>query len=337
VVFVVEGDWAPTSRRDEEARIGSLAYALKKLGNPEDAAEFTRCLNAICEDGDALSRQTGARYYYGEVARRGIGEALKEMGLVAMHLASLNPTDEVVGVEDEVAWELCGKSKPRSLFDREVAEVERMIRGRRKSKFFAHDEWTEWWDNWEANGASFKEFEDAFAHLEALDQYGENGAIIVMSAHERTRACGRVDPEITADDLSVEARHLLGEMRRAYGSGVEIQEIWEEIDAQLDCIFPVYGRTPQGGRFISRANAEWQRFTRESLESLLEEFSSDCHLTAMRHNPIYRRFYSTIRDAGDTRLVGQAMKDAYAAKESVSYRSNISHFSQRLRPSNARD
>src|SRR5262245_18142224 len=86
VIFAVEGDWAPINQRDEEARIGSLAYALKKLGNLEDAAEFTRCLNAICEDGDALSRQTVARYYYGEIAMYGAGEALKEMGLIAMHL-----------------------------------------------------------------------------------------------------------------------------------------------------------------------------------------------------------------------------------------------------------
>jgi hypothetical protein len=133
VIYAVEGDWAPTSQMDEESRIGSLAYALKKLGNPEDAIEFIRCLNAICEDGDALSRQTVARYYYGEVASRGVGEALKEMGLIAMHLASLTPVEEVVGVEDAAAWELYGKSNPRSLFGREVAEIERMIRGRRKS------------------------------------------------------------------------------------------------------------------------------------------------------------------------------------------------------------
>jgi hypothetical protein len=316
VIFAVEGDWAPTSQMDEEARIGSIAYALKKLGNPEDAVEFIRCLNAICENGDALSRQTVARYYYGEIARRGAGPVLKEMGLIAMHLASLNPVDEVVGVEDEAAWELHGKSNPRSLFDQEVAEVERMIRGRRKSRCFAHDEWTEWLNDLEANGASLKELDDAFAQVEASDQYDENGAIIVMSAHERTRSCGRVDPEITADDLPVEARHLLGEMRRAYASGVEIKEIWEEIDAQLGSIFPVFGRTPQGSRFFSRANAEWQRFTRESLELLLEEFSSDCHLTAMRHSHTYHRFYSTIREAGDTRIVGQALQDAYAAKES---------------------
>src|SRR6516165_1672385 len=64
VIYSVEGDSAPTSQQDEEARIATLAYALKKLGNPEDAAEFMRCLNAICEEGDARYRQVAASYYY---------------------------------------------------------------------------------------------------------------------------------------------------------------------------------------------------------------------------------------------------------------------------------
>src|SRR5499426_1930187 len=50
VLYTIEGDLNPTSQQDEEARIATLAYALKKLGNPEDAAEFMRCLNAICTE-----------------------------------------------------------------------------------------------------------------------------------------------------------------------------------------------------------------------------------------------------------------------------------------------
>ena len=38
----VGGDSTPTSQQDEESRIATLAHALKKLGNPEDAAEFMR-------------------------------------------------------------------------------------------------------------------------------------------------------------------------------------------------------------------------------------------------------------------------------------------------------
>src|SRR5262249_19285610 len=60
VLYKVEGDLTPTSQQDEEARIATLAYTLKKLGNQEDAAEFMRCLNTICEGGDARYRQVAA-------------------------------------------------------------------------------------------------------------------------------------------------------------------------------------------------------------------------------------------------------------------------------------
>jgi hypothetical protein len=82
VIYSVEGDSTPTSQQGEEARIATLAHALKKLGNPEDAAEFMRCLNAICEEGDARYRQVVASYYYGEIAERGAGPVLKVMALI---------------------------------------------------------------------------------------------------------------------------------------------------------------------------------------------------------------------------------------------------------------
>ncbi|MBO0862777.1 MAG: hypothetical protein J2P21_30630 [Chloracidobacterium sp.] len=44
VIYAVEGDSTPTSQQNEEARIATLAHALKKLGNTEDAAENMRCL-----------------------------------------------------------------------------------------------------------------------------------------------------------------------------------------------------------------------------------------------------------------------------------------------------
>ena len=99
VIFKVDGDAFPTSQEDEEARIGSLAYAIKKLGNEVDAAEFVRCLNAICEDGDARGRQTIASHYYREIAGRGVGVTLKEMALLAMQLQE----PAVVENEEEVA------------------------------------------------------------------------------------------------------------------------------------------------------------------------------------------------------------------------------------------
>ena len=316
VIYSVEGDSTPTSQQDEEARIATLAHALKKLGNPEDAAEFMRCLSAICEEGDARYRQVAASYYYKEIAERGVGHVLKEMALLAMQLASLNPVTEEAESDSEVTYTLYAESKSRSLFDREVAEVERLIRGRRKSACFARDEWTEWLSDLEANGASLEELDEAFAQVEALDQYDEGGAIIRMSARERTVACGRVDHEFTADDLPERARYLAGYLRRAYSDGVEIDVIWDDINAQLDILLPVTGRTADGGRFFSRANIELQRITRDTLEAILDDCCHDCNLNAMRCSRSYRRFYQKIREADDTKIVGQTMKEAYAAKES---------------------
>ncbi|MBO0862234.1 MAG: hypothetical protein J2P21_27810, partial [Chloracidobacterium sp.] len=113
-----------------------------------------RCLNEICEGGDARYRQVAASYYYGEIAERGLGVALKEMALIAMHLASLNPVTEELEGDSEMGYALRGEVRPRSLFDLEVAEVNWMIRSHRKSAGFVHDEWTEWLNDLEAGGAT---------------------------------------------------------------------------------------------------------------------------------------------------------------------------------------
>ena len=121
VIYAIESDSSPTSQQDEEARIATLAYALKKFGNQEDAAEFMRCLNAICVDGDARYRQMAASHYYGEIAERGVRAVLKEMALLSMQLASLNPVTEEVECGSCAVYGLSGKSRPRTLFDLEVA------------------------------------------------------------------------------------------------------------------------------------------------------------------------------------------------------------------------
>ena len=113
VIYSVEGDSIPTSQQDEESRIATLAHALKKLGNPEDAAEFMRCLNAICEGVDARYRQVAASYYYGEIAERGMGTVLKEIGLIAMHLASLNLVTEEAQNDSDIGFALREESRSR--------------------------------------------------------------------------------------------------------------------------------------------------------------------------------------------------------------------------------
>jgi hypothetical protein len=328
VIYTVEGDLTRVSQQDEEARIGSLAYALATLGNSADAAEFIRCLNAICADGDALSRQAAARHYYAEVATRGVGPALKEMGMLAMQLASLSATWETEssdweeGVDSLETGSNLGwreEVEPEDIeryFALEVGAITRMTRGRRKSACFVHDEMTDWLSDLEAGGADLDELDKAFAHAEAMEQYDEGGAVIVMSSHERTVTCGQLDPEITAEDLPERARYLAGELRRAYLGGVELSEIWEELDAQIKAVYPVSGRTADGARFYSHANRELQRFTRECLDALLKDCQKDFHLTAMRVNSLYRGFYGEIRNAVDTKVIGRSMKQAFAARQS---------------------
>src|SRR5262245_42328122 len=143
VLYTIEGDSTPTSQQDDEARIATLAYALKKLGNREDAAEFMRCLNAICEEGDARYRQVAASYYYKEIAERGAAGVLKEMGLLAMELASLNPVTEVIetetpypAIESEPAVASLDEPDPKNIrlfLKQEMESINLMIRSRRKS------------------------------------------------------------------------------------------------------------------------------------------------------------------------------------------------------------
>ncbi len=323
VIFAVESDATPVSQQDEEARIGTLAYALKKLGNTEDAAEFTRCLNVICDDGDARCRQTTASHYFNEITSRGASVVLKEMAILAMQLDGLNAVAEIVEsdepymlVESDSAHAPHDESEDIQYFFRqEVDAIKRMTNGRRKSVCFVHDEYSEWVNDLEAGGTSIEELDDAFAHLDAMDQYDEGGAIIVMSSHERTVACGRVDPEFTADDLPERAQHLAAELRREYASGGRIDDVWDDINAQIEVIFPVSGKMENGARFYSHANRELQHLTRQVLEAILDECRQDFHLTALRTNRAYRQFHKAIRGASDTRMVGDAMKQAFEARQ----------------------
>jgi hypothetical protein len=62
VIYTVDGDLTPTSQQEEEARIATLAYALKKLGNLEDAAEFMRCLFVVLpRHSPAVFRSSSSR------------------------------------------------------------------------------------------------------------------------------------------------------------------------------------------------------------------------------------------------------------------------------------
>lgn len=331
VIFRIDGDAAPTSQEDEEARIGTLAYALKRLGDKEDAAEFARCLNVICEGGDARYRQAAASHYFREIASRGAGAALKEMALLAMQLGALDGAGEAAAKDELTAAdnfaeesgptashpEDAGRPESRvSLFEQELRSVTRLVTSRRGAAKHVHDDFAAAVDDLEAGGAGVEELDAAFAHLAAMEQYDEGGAIVAMSSHERTTACGRLDPEFVEEDLPERAAHLAPDLRRAYANGVEAELIREEIDAQLEVIFPVSGRTQSGGRFYSHANRGLQSLTREILAAVLADCQADFHLTALRTCRGYRAFHKAVRAATDTRQVGEVMRKAYESRRS---------------------
>jgi hypothetical protein len=301
-----------TPNVESSGQTPSIAEEVSRGPHPaEDAAEFMRCLNIICNEGDALSRQATASYYYNEMTHREVSDVLREMGLLAMQLQSLNPTVEVMETEiAEVANDQSGSiavpgsgddsdfGEPQLLFEQEVADVIRMISGRRKTA------WVE-------------EPDDAIREENLFEQYDEGGAIVMMSSHERTIACGRVDPEFSAEDLPQCAQHLATKLRRDYVNGANISQIRADIDAELETLFPVSIENDEGQTtFISYANVELQRFTREVLEAILDECRQDFHLSALHNNPVYRSFHKAIRGASDTRTLGNLMKRAYHARQS---------------------
>lgn len=326
VIFKVEGDASPTSQEDEEARIGSLAYAIKKLGNEVDAAEFVRCLNAICDGGDARSRQTTASHYYREIAERGVSVVLKEMALLAMQLAeyAIVETEEEVGCLPLAAQssneirrdrEAARREGRKSLFEEELDSVKRMVSGNRLASAAWPDEFENFLDQMLDDGFDGDDLASRVESFENLMQYDESGAIIVMSAHERTVACGHIDSELTADDLPARAQYLAAELRREYAAGKPIEELWDDINAQIEVLYPVSGKTEPGARFYSHANRESQSFCREVLETVLAECQGDFHLTALRTNRAYREFHKAVRGARDTKALGETMRGAYKARE----------------------
>src|SRR4029453_5037547 len=99
------------------------------------------------------------------------------------------------------------------------------------------------------------------------------------SGHELAIACGKVDRELTEDDLPERAAHLAQQLRREYASGVPRDEMRAEMEAQIEILFPVRGRTATGARFYSHANRMTGQLTREILEAILADCEQDFHLS----------------------------------------------------------
>jgi hypothetical protein len=229
IIYRVVGDSSPTSQEEENARIATIQYATKKLGNPEDGKAFILALNAICEGADEKYRRSVAQHFYSEITERDKPAVLKDMGILGMQLKEkqisyytleeldADPFDSV----DELgrnskpfaeerepsffelmeAYSQSERWQPELFYNLEKAWARQCTAGRRKGASFLYDELTEWLNDLERGGASVEELDQAFENMERMLQYDEGGAIYAMSSLERVLGCGRMDPEHSADDL----------------------------------------------------------------------------------------------------------------------------------------
>src|SRR5262249_776123 len=118
--------------------------------------------------------------------------------------------------------------------------------------------------------------------------------------------------------LPERAHHLASQLRRDYANCVGIEEIWDEITAEIEIIFPVSVKMENGARFYPHANRELQRLTRQILEAILDECDQHFHLTAVGNKQAYRQFHKAVRGVKDRRVVSETMKRAYEARQSGS-------------------
>jgi hypothetical protein len=111
----------------QEVKIAAPEYAARKFGNPEDAAEFVRCLHLIAgRDASALYLQQLASHYYAEAKRRPASGVLKEMGLLALEMAAVTATNEQLvfgGDEAEATPSTVAGGIDLSIFDEEDARL----------------------------------------------------------------------------------------------------------------------------------------------------------------------------------------------------------------------
>lgn len=91
----IEPDLGSLDDREAEAKIVTVRYAERVLGNNADAAEFIRCVKLLAgEDARGHDLQLIASHYYGEARRRPAGEVLKEMGMWGLRLVSVSAPEE---------------------------------------------------------------------------------------------------------------------------------------------------------------------------------------------------------------------------------------------------
>lgn len=218
----------------ERVKIMSLEYAMKVLGNEDDAREFVRCVKAIASpDAGQFEYAQIAAYYYGEIRKRNTADVLKEMGLLGIHLESVTATvaDREIGFEEfdrseqkltvadqrrvaEVARSRKRLPMRTALFDDELKAVQRRV-GRQKISRMIGDDFEDYFLS--DAGKSIDELDRDFLAFESIEQYDENGIIgLTMNSGQRSVVVFDFECEIDASCLPHEARNFASEIPRLF-------------------------------------------------------------------------------------------------------------------------
>lgn len=248
VIIRIEPDLASMDEKEAEAKIASIAYAQKVLGNNEDAVEFVRCVKLLAgEDARGLDLQIIASHYYGEIKSRPVGDVLKDMALLAMELSSITATNderqfgELLESDIPFVAEPLTESDRRELSRRRAAEVLGEI------PFSAHDIFqmeirarNAYRHNGRVQGFAYDEDSQFQAYLRDLsetvedetleaiqesydrvnEQYDEDHVVSLhMSDGEKVVVLGTLSDDVDASYLPEEARHLASELRKVFVGG----------------------------------------------------------------------------------------------------------------------
>lgn len=218
----------------DRVKIMSLEYAMRVLGDENDAREFVRCVKAIASP-DAGQFEFGqiAAYYYGEIRRRGTPDVLKEMGLLGMQMTAVtstvadreisaeecDPVEQKLTVADQRRVREIAKNRlplpPRTPdFDDELKYVLQRV-GRQKISRMIHDEFEEFFLS--DAGKSIDELDRDFLTFENIEQYDENGVVgFMMNSGQRSVVVFDVECEVDVSCLPPEAKRIASELGRLF-------------------------------------------------------------------------------------------------------------------------
>jgi hypothetical protein len=249
-IIRIEPDIGTDTEREAEARIVSIPYAERILGNREDAIEFIRCVKLLAgEDARAFNTQIIASHYYKEIRRRAVNEVLKEMGLLAMQLTAVTSTvderlfDKFVetpgDMDESEIFSPTAYATRSSLTLDEVEEETNLfeIERRAASRFRSHasgfvyeDAFAAYLIEREPSCDSLEELDALYESFESVyEQYDEDHIVSLhMSDGERVVVAGRLDDDIDEETVPEEARHLVRELYDLYTNGFPLIDRCDE-------------------------------------------------------------------------------------------------------------